>query len=135
VTGGETGEDNNQPEKKTMTQLKLTVFDYTPGDKWSCGYLNLKAETPLGLFEWDETVPGPRHGEDNHELTVKLAGYEMDLECFPGYLDFEPPGKEGKWADAFANSRADVEQSLSDWFEEAQEALVEFLEEKTDDEE
>lgn len=112
-----------------MGKTNLTQFDYSPGDKWSCGYLNLKAKTPLGLFEWNEVVPGPRHSEESRELTVKLNGHEIDMETIPGYLNFEPPGKDGKWADLFAASRDDVQADLEAWFEDSEAALVECLEE------
>lgn len=62
-------------------------------------------------------VPGPRHGEDNREITVTLNGTEIDL--FDGSvaeLDFEPPGKEGKWAQKFADSQNEIAEQFWDWF-------------------
>ncbi len=111
--------------------VKLTTFYYAPGDKWSCGHLNLTAETPLGLFKWKEVVPGPRHGEDSAELTVTLAGKELNLDHYD-HLDFEPPRQDGKWATLFACSRDAVEATLQAWFEDARPALLEFLEEFED---
>ena len=100
-----------------MGEVKLTSFEYSPGDKWSCGSLKLTAVTPLGSFVWSEVVPGPRHGEDSAELVVTVDGVEVDL-CGNGIeLDFEPPGKPGKWADLFSESRDEVEETLQAWFE------------------
>lgn len=43
-----------------VVAVVLTSFDYEPGGKWDCGHLNLTADTPLGKFVWEETIPGPR---------------------------------------------------------------------------
>lgn len=99
--------------------VKLTKFDYEPGGKWECGTLDLTADTPLGELVWEEVVPGPRHGDDAHELTVTLNGVELDFdELNLDPLDFEPPGKPGKWADQFAESEEEVANDLRDWFED-----------------
>lgn len=94
----------------------LTDFDYKPGDKWECGILNLIADTPLGTFVWEEIIPGPRHGDDHAELTVRLNDVELDLWEHGLDLDFEPPNKEGRWAQEFAASKDQVEERLSAWF-------------------
>jgi hypothetical protein len=98
-------------------EVTLTDFEYQPGGKWDCGVLNLKADTPLGPFTWEEVVPGPRHGDDHAELTVTLNGVELDLWKHGLELDFEPPNKEGKWADKFADSEGEVAEQLAAWFE------------------
>jgi hypothetical protein len=110
-----------------MSEVKLTSFEYSPGGKWSCGSLKLTATTPLGPLVWSEVVPGPRHDEDSAELVVTVDGVEVDL-CDNGIeLNFEPPGKPGKWADLFSASRDEVEETLQAWFEAVKvklEALV-----------
>lgn len=107
-----------------MAKVKLLTFNYAPGDEWSCGHLNLTAETPLGLFEWKQVVPGPRHGDDSAELTVTLAGHELE-DCEG--LDFEPPNKEGKWSKLFKNSQDDVEKTLQAWYELSEPELRELV--------
>jgi hypothetical protein len=103
--------------------LTLTSFEYSPGGKWDCGSLRLEADTPLGKLVWDEVVPGPRHGEDHHELTVTLNGHEVN-DDFLDFPDFEPPGKDGKWADAFAESEAEVRALLACWYDENKRELA-----------
>jgi len=97
--------------------VSLTGFDYYPGGKWHCGRLSLEADTPLGPLVWEEVIPGPRHGEDSHELQVTLNGKEIDLYEHDLHHDFEPPNKEGKWADKFAASRDELEEDLKGWFD------------------
>ena len=89
------------------TDVVLTSFDYSPGDKWSCGHLNLEADTPLGALVWEEVVPGPRQGDDSAELRVTLGGKDIPEDYID--LNFEPPGRPGKWADQFDASGKKVE--------------------------
>ena len=112
--------------RETNVKVELKELEYTPGGKWDCGVFNFKAETEFGLFEWDEVVPGPRHGEDSATLLVKLAGYEIDLggPIYAG-LDFEPPSSPGRWASQFSESAGDdVLELLGAWLEEHREALT-----------
>jgi hypothetical protein len=110
-------------EKRTT----LTNFEYQPGGKWHCGHLNLKADTSLGPFEFREVVPGPRHGPDSGEVTVTLNGVELDLWEHGFELDFEPPNKEGKRADEFANSKEEIEDQLEAWFEAYETLLAKLV--------
>jgi len=96
------------------------VVDYHPGGKWDCGHFEFSADTTIGTVSWDEVIPGPRHGEDNHELTIKLNGVELDTELLSlePLPDFDPPGKPGKWADKFkATIDEDGPELLRDWLD------------------
>jgi hypothetical protein len=122
--------------------VKITSFAYKPGDKWDCGYFNFTATTPLGEFTWKEVVPGPRHSEDYRELSVELNGVQLSekfgwneagdlVNVGPlADLDFEAPGKPGKWADLFAKSKDDVEETFAAWFETNKDKLVELVQSK-----
>jgi hypothetical protein len=111
-------------------KTNLTEFDYGPGGKWDCGHLNLTAETPLGQLVWKEVIPGPRHSEDSRELTVTLNGVELAVWDDDIPLDFEPPGKPGKWADQFAASESEVAETLEAWYEGNEELLRKLVCEK-----
>lgn len=96
----------------------IEEFDYSPGGKWECGHLNIDATTPLGKLEWREIIPGPRHGDDSHDLTVTINGVEIDMYSGAvAELDFEPPGKEGRWSEQFAESEDEVACTLDDWYQ------------------
>jgi len=97
--------------------VSLTGFDYYPGRKSDSGHFSLEADTPLGLLVWKEVIPGPWDGEDSHELQVTLNGKEVDLYKHDLHHDFEPPNKQGKWAEKFAASRDELEKELNDWFD------------------
>ena len=120
---------------KETTVVKITSFAYAPGDKWDCGYFNFTATTPLGQFTWKEVVPGPRHSEDYRQLDLELNGVDLS-EQFAwnegplADLDFEAPGKPGKWADLFAKSKDDVEETFAAWFETNKNKLVELVQSK-----
>ena len=88
-----------------------------------CGHLRLEATTPIGKLVWNEIVPGPRHGEDSRELTVTLNEVEIDLCDNNIELDFEPPCKQGKWSELFADSGQEVGKQLEDWFTSHEETL------------
>lgn len=118
---------------KTNDAVTLTSFDYSPGDKWSCGYLSLEADTPLGALVWEEVVPGPRHSDDSAELRVTLKGKEIPLDYIS--LDFEPPGKPGKWADKFGASGDELEAELKSWFDSCRSTLATLIEEEQEEEE
>ena len=107
--------------------ITISDFDYEPGGKWDCGHLNFTAATPFGDLEWEEVIPGPRHGEDSASVTVTLDGDDVsDLFCD---LDFEAPREEGRWADEF---RADdgVSDRLSAYLEVIADQLLAFKKEK-----
>ena len=77
---------------------------YEPGSKWDCGIFEFDADTSFGKLEWREVLPGPRHSDESHELSVKLNGVELTNrdEYFPSLPDYEAPGSPGRWADKFA---------------------------------
>ena len=104
-----------------VTMIELT---YAPGGKWDCGVLRFTADTELGTFTWDEVVPGPRHSEDSGSLVAKLNGAEITCDELDD-LDFEPPNKEGRWADKFAETAEEiVAEQLSAWLESCRAVLA-----------
>lgn len=108
---------------------------YSPGDKWECGNLSFQAETTLGIFTFEETIPGPRHSEDHSEVIATLAGVDLlEWENEGNDLpDWEPPGSPGRWAEEFAgNVEREVQEKMKAWFEANRDSLADFLASKAD---
>jgi hypothetical protein len=99
---------------------------YEPGGKWDCGILQFTLNTNLGRIEWDEVIPGPRHGDDSAETTLKIDGQVIDCDELELDLpDFEAPGKPGRWADEFASSAdAEIPETMRAWLEANKQVLA-----------
>lgn len=112
-----------------MTVVTKDV-QYSPGGTWDCGNLSFKAETPLGLFTFEETIPGPRHSEDSSQVFATLAGVDLLDWEMEGHLlpDWEAPGTPGRWAEEFAGKvEQEVRDKMQSWFEYNQASLADFL--------
>jgi len=129
--GGADTPPGGEKERRLMSEVKLTSYDYYPGDKWDLGRFEFEFETPLGDLVYEESLPGPRHSEDSGELTVKLNG--VDLSSWASehegvYPEFEAPGKSGRWSDQFAAGlEEEVKSTVEAWFEACKGELADFL--------
>ncbi len=114
-----------------MSKVVTRNVNYEPGDKWGTGLLEFEADTPLGLLNYSEAIPGPRQGEDSWQIVITLAGVDLDPLLNDGglsYLDFEAPGAPGRWAEEFKKGVvSEVQEKMQDWFSEHQEILSDFL--------
>lgn len=113
----------------TQIVVELVSYDYNPGDQWGCDVFNFTANTSLGQIVWEETIPGPCHDSDSHEVTVTLNGVSIsDSDLINRLPDFEAPERPGRWARCFESKMdTDIPETLAAWLEANKQLLVRLV--------